>query len=192
MISDGECAMLENGGIEMFTEHTPPNLERLFGYQRSRRWVAFFWGELVNRQAVGYCFDGKKFSPLNALAWDTFFGHSLMVAMNHTRVKGATVKRFEFGDSLHTSKDCLLLDRRQRHLHAAQKVCALEHLKAEIQASKNADEHSDPFLPPAFLKTNGELSSAQACSLQMVADMTAWLDDRMALLEKTGQWPKLS
>lgn len=182
--------MPENCEIELFTEDTPPNLERLFGYQGSKRWVAFFWGKLVNRHAAGFCFDGKIFSPLNALAWDTFFSHPLMVAMNHKRIKGHTVKRFDFGDAHHTSKECLLLDRRQRYLHAAQKPCAMEHLRAEIQSTKR-EKTSDTFFPPGFLKTNGEISSAATSSLQMVAEMAAWLDDRMALLEQTGQWPKL-
>jgi hypothetical protein len=192
MISDGVCLMPENNGIELFTEHTPPNLEQLFGYQYSRRWVVFFWGKLVARQAAGYCFDGEIFNPLNALAWDTFLGHPLMVAMNHKRINGHTVKRFEFGDALQTSKDCLLLDRRQRRLYAAQKPRALEHLKTELESAEVGNSHSDSVRPPSFLESNGRISSAPTCSLEMIAEMTTWLDNRMALLEKTDQWPKLS
>lgn len=184
--------MPENCELELFTEHAPPDLERLFGYQGSNQWVAFFWGKLVNGHAAGFCFDGKVFSPLNALAWDTFLSHPLMVAMNHKRINGHTVKRFDFGDENHTSEDCLLLDRRQRHLHAAQKPCAMEHLKAATQSETRDDGDSDPFLPPVFIKSNGRISSAPANSLQAISEMTAWLDDRMALLEQMGQRPGLS
>jgi hypothetical protein len=126
------------------------------------------------------------------LAWDTFLSHPLLVAMNHKRINGHTVKRFDFGDANHTSTDCLLLDRLERHLYAAQKPCAMEHLKTQIQSAPNVDNHSDPFLPPVFLKGNGRNSSEPTNSLQAIAEMSAWLDDRMALLKQTGQWPILS
>jgi hypothetical protein len=180
--------MVKNEAIKLFTEHAPPNLEQLFGYQSSKRWVAFYWGKLVARQAAGYCFDGEIFNPLNALAWDTFLGHPLIVAMNHRRIKGRTVKRFEFGDALQTSKECLLLDRLQRHLYAAEKPCVLEHLRSGQQAAETVFSHADPFHPPSFLNSNG----GPTCSLRMIQEMTVWLDNRMALLKKTDQWPKIS
>ena len=181
--------MQVKNGMEFFSEHTPPDLELLFGYQCSKRWVAFFWGKLVNHRASGYCFDGQVFFPLNALAWDTFFGHPLVVAMNHRRVKGYAVKRFDFGDMLQTSRHFLLLDRQQRRLHAAQKSWALEHLQMEMLST---DRTNAPYgvHPPPIMK--GRLSPLSKGSLQMIADMTAWLDSRKLLLERTGQWPKLN
>lgn len=184
--------MQAKNGLDLFSEHTPPNLERLFGYQRANRWVAFFWGKLVHHRALGYCFDGEIFNPLNALAWDTFFGHPLVVAMNHTRIKGHAVKRFDFGDALQTSRHFLLLDRQQRHLHAAQKPYVFEHLQIEIQSS--IGRHPPAYLrhPSIAWESKLQVSLASKGALQMIADMTAWLDDRKSWLEKMGQWPKLN
>lgn len=192
LVADYHCGvwnMLLNNGMEFFSEHTPPELELLFGYQCSKRWVAFFWGKLVNYRASGYCFDGETFSPLNALAWDTFFGHPLIVAMNHKRIKGYAVKRFDFGDMLQTSRHFLLLDRQQRRLHAARKSCALEHLKKETRSTDRAGAPSNSRLPNIFKELNGQVPSTSRGSLQMIADMTAWLDSRRLLLERMDQWP---
>lgn len=184
--------MQENSGIELFSEHTPPDLEQLFGYQYSKRWVAFFWGKIVNHRASGYCFDGETFNPLNALAWDTFFGHPLVVAMNHKRIKGYAVKRFDFGDMLQTSKHFLLLDRHQRRLHAAQKACAFEHLKKEMLSTNRGDILAN-FCPPRMLREpERRVRPTSKGALQMIADMTAWLDNRKVLLERAGQWPILN
>ncbi len=178
--------------MELFSEHTPPNIERLFGYQHSNRWVAFFWGKIINHRACGYCFDGEIFNPLNALAWDTFFGHPLVVAMNYERIKGHAVKRFDFGDMLQTSRHFLLLDRQKRRLHAAQKPFAMEHLKMEIVSTNREDPRTDLNSPRISCRSGGLVSPASTGALQMIADMTAWLDHRKVLLEKTGRWPKLS
>jgi hypothetical protein len=195
LVDDYHCGvwnMQVNNRIELFSEHTPPDIEQLFGYQHSKRWVAFFWGNLVNSRASGYCFDGEIFFPLNALAWDTFFGHPLVVAMNHERIKGYAVRRFEFGDMLQSSRDFLLLDRQQRRLHAAKKSCALKHLQMEMLSPNREDS------PPYFrFPTNSGESKRRVLlkskgALQMIADMTAWLDSRKVLLERTGQWPKLN
>jgi hypothetical protein len=184
--------MQVNNGMEIFSEHTPPDLEQLFGYQCSKRWVAFFWGKLINQRASGYCFDGEIFTPLNALAWDTFFGHPLVVAMNHKRIGGYAVRRFDFGDMLQTSRHFLLLDRQQRRLHAAEKSCALEHLQVEMQ-SANMDSTPPDFHPPPNLwEPQGRGSAISKGALQTIADMIAWLDHRKVLLERTGRWPKLN
>jgi hypothetical protein len=177
--------------MKLFSEHTPPGLEQLFGYQSSKRWVAFFWGNIINHRASGYCFDGEVFNPLNALAWDTFFGHPLVVAMNHKRVKGYAVKRFDFGDMLSTSRHFLLLDRNKRRLHAAQKPFVLEHLKMQIESTKKGFTLPNLSPPHRCLKSEGRDSPSAKGALQMIADMTAWLDDRKVLLEKTGRWPIL-
>ena len=184
--------MQAKNGLELFSEHTPPNLERLFGYHSSKRWVTFFWGTIINHRASGYCFDGETFYPLNALAWDTFFGHPLVVAMNHKRIKGHAVKRFDFGDLHQTSRHFLLLDRRQRCMHAAQKPDVLEHIQMEMQSLNR--RHTPPNLsqPPIPWESVGQVSPASKGALQMIADMTSWLDDRKSWLEKTGQWPILS
>ena len=58
--------------MELLTIHTPPNLERLLGYQLFNRWVAFFWGKKLDAHGFGYVFDGEVFSPINEMAWDTF------------------------------------------------------------------------------------------------------------------------
>jgi hypothetical protein len=184
--------IMKLNGMELFSEHTPPYLEQLFGYQCSNRWVAFFWGKLVNNRASGYCFDGQIFNPLNALAWDTFFSHPLVVAMNHKRIKGYAVRRFDFGDMLQTSKHFLLLDRQQRCLHAAKKTCALEHFQMKM-LSANRDAAPPDFHPSHNLKEpKRRISPFSKGALQMIADMTAWLDNRKVLLERTGRWPKLN
>lgn len=178
--------------MELFSEHTPPDLEQLFGYHYYKRWVAFFWGKLINFRASGYCFDGETFNPLNALAWDTFFGHPLVVAMNHKRIKGYTVRRFDFGDMLQTSRHFLLLDRQQRRLFAAKKSFALNHLQMEMQSANRGDTPTY-FRPLHNLKeSEGRGSPISKGALQRIADMTAWLDNRKVSLERTGQWPKLN
>jgi hypothetical protein len=184
--------MRVKNGMELFSEHTPPDLEQLFGYQCSKKWVAFFWGKLINRRASGYCFDGKAFYPLNAMAWDTFFGHPLVVAMNHKRIKGYAVRRFDFGDMLQTSKHFLLLDRQQRHLYAAKKSCALEHLQLEMRTTNRGGTPPDLRQPSNLKEPKRRISPVLKGALQMIADMTAWLDNRKVLLERTGQWPKLN
>jgi hypothetical protein len=180
-----------NNEIELFAEHIPPNLEWLFGYQGSKRWVAFFWGAMVDRRASGYCFDGDVFNPLNTYAWDTFFSHSLIVAMNHKRIKGHAIKRFDFGDMLHTSRHYLLLDRLERLLHAAHKPIALEYLTRE-QVTNRGHLPPDSHNPSIFRESVGQASPSPTGALQKIAEMIAWLDDCMAMLEKMGHWPKLS
>jgi hypothetical protein len=175
--------------ITLFSEHTPPNLEQLFGYESCNRWVAFFWGNIINHRAAGYCFDGKIFNPLNGLAWDTFFGHPLMVAMNHCRIKGHAVRRFDFGDMLQTSRHFLLLDRSKRSLHAAQRPFALNHLKMEIVSTNRGYALAKILHSHISRKSEGQISPYSKGALQMIADMTAWLDDRKLFLEKTGRWP---
>lgn len=184
--------MQAKNGMELFSEHTPPGLEQLFGYQCSKRWVAFFWGKLVNNRASGYCFDGKIFYPLNGLAWDTFFSHPLVLAMNYKRINGYAVRRFNFGDMLQTSRHVLLLDRHQRRLHAAKKPYALKHLKMEMQFANRSDAPPNLHLPPIIREPEGQVSPISKGALQMIADMTAWLDNRKVLLERTGEWPKLN
>ncbi len=183
--------MQANTGIELFTEHTPPDLERLFGYQHSKRWVTFFWGKLINQRASGYCFDGEFFNPLNALAWDTFFGHPLVVAMNYKRINGHAVKRFDFGDMLQSSRHFLLLDRQKRLLHAAHKTCALQYLSMETRSTNEGRALSGFLSPDISSKSAGQAAPFSKGALQMIADMTAWLDERKVLLKQTGQWPRL-
>lgn len=176
----GDCQM------ELFTKLTPPDLERLFGYQQSSRWVAFYWGKKFGAYGYGYVFDGKVFFPINQMAWDSFFSHPLMVAMNHHRINGHAVKRFEFGDALQPSRHWLLLDRRERRLYAADREKAMVQLRS---ASPSVD---GPHPPPDSIGTpTGYASQTSSGALQMIMDMTAWLDKRKTDLEQNGQWPIL-
>lgn len=173
--------------MELFTKFTPPNLERLFGYRQSNRWVAFFWGKKFDTHGLGYVFDGKVFSPINQLAWDTFFSHPLMVTMNHQRIDGHAVKRFEFGDMQQPSKHWLLLDCQERRLYAASRDSAMEHFSSE----KLSAAGSHPL--PSFIKrAAAHASQTSKGALQMIMEMTAWLDQCKADLEQKGQWPILS
>ncbi|RJQ74631.1 MAG: hypothetical protein C4519_16670 [Desulfobacteraceae bacterium] len=179
--------MREEHPIELFTEHTPPGLERIFGYRESRRWVAFFWGKKIDDIMLCYGFDGNTFNPLNQMAWDAFFNHTLIVAMNHKRENGGTQRRFEFGNEHLPSKYWLLLDRWERLLYAAEKEKALYYLKTanDLASGKHSGFEFDPLSMESdkfdYLRKNG--------ALQMIGDMVQWLDKRKEKLIKTGRWP---
>jgi hypothetical protein len=173
--------------MELFTHHTPPNLERLFGYQQSNRWVAFFWGKKFDANGFGYVFDGEVFSPINEMAWDTFFSHPLIVAMNHRRIDGHAVKRFEFGDAHQSSKHWLLMDCSERRLYAGSRDSAL------VQFNATRPSVDGPHPPPSFAGTAAvQASQDSKGALQVIMEMTAWLDKRKDELEKNGQWPILN
>ena len=174
--------------MELFTTHTPPGMEQLFGYRGHKQWVAFFWGKKIDHRTQGYCFDGEAFSPLNQLAWESFFNHLLVLAMNHQRIDGHATKRFEFGDEHQPSSHWLLLDRVERSLFAALKPCALDRLKST--AFSDANQPGTTLSVPDALDPNVNPSASETNkSLKMVAEMTAWLDDRKDWLAKNGQWP---
>ena len=173
--------------MELLTIHTPPNLERLLGYQLFNRWVAFFWGKKLDAHGFGYVFDGEVFSPINEMAWDTFFSHPLMVAMNHQRIDGHAVKRFEFGDAHQPSKHWLLMDCSERRLYAVSRDGAM------VQFSSTKPSVAGTYLPPSFEgPAAGYASQNSKGALQMIMEMTAWLDMRKADLEQKGQWPIIS
>jgi hypothetical protein len=172
--------------MELFTEHAPPHLDSLFGYRNSNRWVGFFWGRKIGRQIHGYVFDGKEFSPINRLAWDTFFSHPLIVAMNYQRINGCAVKKFEFGDEHQPSKHWLVLDRQESRLYAASKASARSHLRAE--KSSAVEQRSNFTDNPSRY---GQTVPGSGGALEMIAEMTAWLDRRKAYLQQQGRWPIL-
>ena len=174
--------------MELFTEHTPPDIEGLFGYRNSNRWVGFFWGRKIGGHNHGYVFDGKVFSPLNQLAWDTFFSHPLILAMNYRRIDGCAVKKFEFGDEHQLSRHWLVLDRQENRLYAASKACARSHLRTE--KSSTIGQRSN-FADNLTRRENhyGQTAPPLKGALEMIAEMTAWLDHRKAFLQRNGQWP---
>jgi hypothetical protein len=173
--------------MELFTNHTPPHLERLLGYRQSNCWVAFFWGKKFDAHGFGYVFDGEVFSPINEMAWDTFFSHPLIVAMNHRRINGHAVKRFEFGDAHQPSKHWLLLDCSERRLYAASRESAM----VQFGSTKPSAPGLHP--PHSFGRTAaGHASQNSKGALQMIVEMTAWLEKRKADLEQSGQWPIIS
>jgi len=173
--------------MELFTNHTPPDLERLLGYQQSNCWVAFFWGKKFDTHGIGYVFDGEVFAPINEMAWDTFFSHPLIVAMNHRRIDGRAVKRFEFGDAHQPSQHWLLMDCSERRLYAASRESAM------AQFSSPGPSVVGPHPLPAFEKTVvGQAAQNAKGALQMIMEMTAWLDRRKADMEQNGQWPIIS
>jgi hypothetical protein len=176
--------------MELFTEHMPPNLDGLFGYRHSNRWVGFFWGREIGGHIYGYVFDGKAFDPLNQMAWDTFFSHPLIVAVNHRRIDGHAAKKFEFGDAHQTSEHWLMLDRRENLLYAAPKTLARRHLRAE--KSSATVSRSKFTIDLSLIEKHGQPATGSKSALKMITDMTAWLDRRKADLQKHGQWPMLS
>jgi hypothetical protein len=172
--------------MELFTKLTPTNLERLFGYHQSSRWVAFFWGKKIGAYGYGYVFDGQAFTPINQMAWDTFFSHPLIIAMNHKRINGHAVKRFEFGDAQQPSKHWLLLDRLERRLYAASRDRAMEQFRSTKPSA------AGPYPSPSVIETAaGHASQISKGALQMIIEMTSWLDKRKADMEQNGQWPIL-
>ncbi len=178
---------MEAHQMEPFTNHTPPNLERLLGYQQSNRWVGFFWGKKFAAHGFGYVFDGEVFSPINEMAWDTFFSHPLIVAMNHQRIDGYAVQRFEFGDAHQPSRHWLLMDCSERRLYAASRESAM------VQFSFTKPSVAGPDPPPSIEGTAaGYASQNSKGALQLIMEMTAWLDKRKADLEQNGQWPILT
>jgi hypothetical protein len=173
--------------MKLFTNHTPPDLERLLGYRQSNCWVAFFWGKKFDTHGIGYVFDGEVFAPINEMAWDTFFSHPLIVAMNHRRIDGHAVKRFEFGDAHQPSKHWLLMDCSERRLYAASREGAM----AQFGSTKSTVAGLQP--PPSYETTvAGYESQNTNGALQMIMEMTAWLDRRKADMEQNGQWPIIS
>jgi hypothetical protein len=179
-----------NHDIKLFSDHTPPSLERAFGYRGSRRWVAFFWGKKIGDYKLCYGFDGKSFNPVNPAAWDAFFGHALTVAMNHERENGHARKRFEFGDEHLTSDYWLLLNRRERKLYAARKDSALHYLRS---VNDSTFEGQIGFGLDLFVSTEWDMPDEpiKNGALQMIDDMVRWLDKRKEELIRAEQWPVL-
>jgi len=185
----GGIDMNANHSIELFTENTPPNLERVFGYRGTRQWVTFFWGKKIDNHIMCYGFDGIAFNPVSHLAWDSFFSHELIVAMNHKRDNGNSIKRFEFGDEYLTSDHWLLLDRWERLLYAARKDRVLGHLKTanDFEYSRHSCVNADPsYTGPDDIDLPDRYGS-----LEMVSDMLEWLDKRKARMVREGRWPVL-
>jgi hypothetical protein len=185
----GGIDMNVNHSIKLFMENTPPKLERVFGYRGTRQWVTFFWGKKIDNHIMCYGFDGIAFNPVSHLAWDSFFSHELVVAMNHERDSGKSVKRFEFGDEYLTSDHWLLLDRWERLLYAARKDSVLYLLKTanDLADQKHTHENADPtYKGPDdldLLDRNG--------ALEMVVEMLEWLDKQKERMIREGRWPIL-
>ena len=180
--------MVQNFTMELFFDTAPPRLSRLLGYRGSWRWVAFYW----NSKSKGPCFpryfDGRAHGPVNQAAWDAFFNHRLIWAYNHRREDGHAIKRFEFGGERASASHWLLLDRQERHLYAGPEAEIVKFINIfmdqipteedaktgkESQPENNAGQHN--------AKAHGAISQ--------IADMTAWLDERLAKLAKAGKWP---
>jgi hypothetical protein len=82
--------------------------------------------------------------------------------------------------------------KRTPQMYALDTLHKLEHLQMEMQSANRANTSPD-FLPQLTLgKPEIRVSPISKGTLQMIADMTAWLDSRKVLLERTGQWPKLN
>ncbi|MBT8340785.1 MAG: hypothetical protein HKP58_20205 [Desulfatitalea sp.] len=179
-----------NQEIEWFTGHTPPEMERVFGYRGTERWVAFFWGKRIVTASNCYGFDGSVFNPVHHFAWDAFFSHALIRAVTHGGRNGLGARRFEFGDDRRPSEHWLMLDRGARILFSARKQIALNHLK-----NANTRIATDPS---DFGKSCGAHRvvphpAAQHGTLHKINEMVHWLDLRwetvsQARIGASGPW----
>jgi hypothetical protein len=61
-----------------------------------------------------------------------------------------------------------------------------------MQSANRRDTPPDFHPLHNLCEPEGRVAPISNGALQMIADMTAWLDNRKLWLEKTGQWPKLN
>jgi hypothetical protein len=179
--------MMQNFTLELFLETAPPRFSRLLGYRGSWRWVAFYWNSMSKGSCFPRHFDGHAYGPVNQAAWDAFFDHRLILAFNHRREDGYAIKRFEFGGERTSASHWLLLDRQERRLYAgseAEVVKFIHIFMDQRPARKEVKRVQEPQQEEA-----GRRNENPQGAIRQIIEMTAWLDERLAMLEKAGKWP---
>ena len=119
---------MEHHGLKIYMDTSPPNIERVFGYDKYRRWVAFFWSK---QEDACLSFDGYAYAPISQLAWDSFFSHQLIVALNHKRESNRLKKVYDFGDRRASARHWLLLDRQKRTVYVGGKNAILDFFRSQ-------------------------------------------------------------
>jgi hypothetical protein len=173
-------------GLKIYMKTSPPNIERVFGYDKYRRWVAFFWSK---QEDACLSFDGYAYTPVSALAWDSFFGHQLTVALNHTRDEAGLKKLYEFGGMHVSACHWMVLDRQYSTLFVGEKNIVLDFFHDLI---RKIPEDNDAIAGQPIWMADNEFSGGGSTGrLEMINNMIQWMDHRLKALKEAGTWPTM-
>ena len=173
-------------GLKIYMETSPPNIERVFGYDKYRRWVAFFWSK---QEDACLSFDGHAYSHVSALAWDSFFSHQLVVALNHTRDEKGLKKLYEFGDMHIPARHWLVLDRQQSALYVGEKNDVLDFFHDLMH--QPPEQNGAVSGQPIWIAENEPGGNTTVGRLEMINNMVQWMDRRLKSLRESGNWPNM-
>jgi hypothetical protein len=170
-------------GLKLYMKRSPPNIERVFGYDNYRRWVAFFW---CKQEDASLSFDGYVYTPINALAWQAFFHHPLAVALNHTRDTHGLKKTYEFGDMHVAARHWLVLDRKNSTLFVGEKSGVLDFFHDLLR--QIPEDNSTLSGQPIWMAENEFGGSSSIERQEMIDNMIQWLDRRLEAFTASGKW----
>jgi hypothetical protein len=173
-------------GLKIYMKTSPPNIERVFGYDKYRQWVAFFWSKQEN---ACLSFDGYAYTHISAMAWDAFFSHQLIVALNHARSDDGLKKLYEFGDMHAAARHWLVLDRQHSALFVGEKNNVLDFFHALIR--QTPEDNGAIAGQPIWMAENESVGSISSGRLEMINNMIQWMDHRLKTLKKAGKWPRI-
>jgi hypothetical protein len=176
----------EKHGLITYMTTPPPNLERVFGYDSYRRWVAFFWSR---QEDTCLSFDGYAYTPISALAWDSFFSHQIIVALNHQRDAHGLMKLYEFGDMHAAARHWLVLDRQKKILFVGEKNNVLGLFRSLVH-QESTDNTGMPG-QAIWIAENTANGGTTAGRLELINGMIQWLDHQLKLLKESGKWPQM-
>ncbi len=173
-----------DNGLKIYMKTAPPNIERVFGYDKYQRWVAFFWSK---QEDACLSFDGYAYAHISALAWDSFFSHQLIVALNHIRVDDGLKKLYEFGNMYVTARHWLVLDRQNATLFVGEKKNVLDFFHDLIQ---HIPEDNGAIAGQSIWMAESESGgSMETGRLEMINNMIQMMDLRLKTLKEAGKWP---
>ncbi len=182
----GQRQARHDNGLKIYMKRLPPNFDRVFGYDRYQRWVALFWSK---REDTCLSFDGYAYAPVSALAWDSFFSHQLVVALNHARVEGGLKTLYEFGNALVAARHWLVLDRQHATLFVGEKNDVLDFFHGLIQQSPG--DTGAIAGQSIWMAENESVDSMATGRLEMINNMIQWMDLRVKTLKEAGEWPRM-
>jgi hypothetical protein len=172
--------------LKIYMKTAPPNIERIFGYDKYRRWVAFFWSK---QEDACLSFDGYAYAQISALVWDSFFSHQLTMALNYTRDAGGLNKLYEFGDMHVSARHWLVLDRQDSTLFVGEKNDVLAFFRDLI---RKIPEDKDAIAgQPIWMAENESSGGSSTGRLEMINNMIQWMDHRLKALKEAGKWPRM-